>query len=81
MAGNGKGRPPRPRIELVGGGADAAEAAAVMAALERFLEEARPPAAAAAPASRWQQAALHEGVRRDPALPSWGAPDACGQDR
>ena len=42
MASNGKRRPPRPRIELVAGGASASEAAAIVAALERFLADTAP---------------------------------------
>ncbi len=61
MARNGKQRPPRPRIELRTGAASAEEAAAIAAALERFLRETA-PAPQATPRSRWQQAALREGV-------------------
>jgi hypothetical protein len=63
MSGNGRRRPPRPRIELGAGAASPVEAAAIAAALERFLAETA-PAAAPAPTSRWQRAALAEGVRR-----------------
>lgn len=61
MATNGRRRPPRPRIELLSSGASASEAAAIVAALERFLAETAPRAAAPAP-SRWQRAALEEGI-------------------
>jgi hypothetical protein len=73
---NGERRPPRPRIELVGGAPSAAEGAAIVAALERFLAEtgSRP---AAEPPNPWQRAALAEGVgaRRfvQPPGPSPGA--------
>jgi hypothetical protein len=62
MAGrNGKGQPPRPRIEIQSSSASPDEAAAIAAALERFLRET---ASAPKPAqlSRWQQVALREGV-------------------
>jgi len=63
MASNGKRRPPRPRIELVGSTVSESEAAAVVAAVEQFLADTAPaPTADAHPYSRWQQAALTEGV-------------------
>jgi hypothetical protein len=77
MSANGQRRPPRPRIEIVGGGASESEAAAIAAALEQFLAETAP--APTGPAqSRWQRAALEEavcarnigGCRWGPALPS-----------
>ena len=61
MARNGKQRPPRPRIEIQSAAASTDEAAAIAAALERFLWETAPPPQAA-PRSRWQEAALSEGV-------------------
>ncbi|HET9121384.1 MAG TPA: hypothetical protein VFN72_12720 [Solirubrobacterales bacterium] len=61
MARNGQGRPPRPQIEIATSSASPEEAAAIAAALERFLWETA-PAAQAAPVSRWQQAGLREGV-------------------
>jgi hypothetical protein len=61
MAGrNGKGQPPRPQIQIQSA-ASPDEAAAIAAALERFLWETA-PAPAATEVSRWQQAALSEGV-------------------
>ena len=74
MSSNGKRRPPRPRIELVSG-ASGTEAAAIVAALEQFLADTAPPAAGPAPESRWQRAALEDGVsaRRIGAL-GWGRP-------
>jgi hypothetical protein len=61
MARNGKQRPPRPNIEIQSSAADPDEAAAIAAALERFLWETAPPPQEA-PRSRWQEAALAEGV-------------------
>jgi hypothetical protein len=72
MASNGKRLPPRPRIELVSGSPSEEEGAAIMAALERHLAETAPPAAATE-VIRWQQAALREGVSRDPGLRRWGS--------
>jgi hypothetical protein len=73
MEGNGERRPPRPRIELVTEPASDSEAAAIIAALERFLAETAPtPAAADLERSAWQQAALREGVSRSANL-AWGA--------
>jgi hypothetical protein len=70
---NGNRKPPRPRIELIGGNPTDEEGAAIMAALERFLAETS-PAPAAAPESRWQRAALVEGVNRDPGAVGFGSP-------
>ena len=61
MARNGKQSPPRPRIEVQSTAAAPDEAAAIAAALERFLWETA-PAPQAVQRSRWQQAALKEGV-------------------
>ncbi|HEY6637309.1 MAG TPA: hypothetical protein VIZ61_06460 [Solirubrobacterales bacterium] len=58
---NGKQSPPRPQIEIQSGAASPEEAAAIAAGLERFLKETA-PAPQAAPRSRWQDAALREGV-------------------
>lgn len=60
---------PAARIELIGlaPSASPAEAAAVVAALERFLAETRPAAASAASnIEPWRRAALLEGVDREP---------------
>ncbi len=60
---------PAPRIELIGlaPSATPVEAAAVVAALERFLAETRPAAASAASKiDPWRRAALLEGVDREP---------------
>jgi hypothetical protein len=62
MARNGERRPPRPRIELVGGAPSDDEGAAIVAALKRFLAETVSPTPAESPPSPWQRAALAEGV-------------------
>jgi hypothetical protein len=60
----------RPKLTLVAPTASPEEAAAVVAALERFMRETAPPPAPPAPKrSAWQQAALNEGVTRAPAPP------------
>ena len=60
----------RPQLSLVGLGPhppDPEEAAAIVAALERFMRDTAPVAAATEPAPNlWRQAALHEGVDRAP---------------
>jgi hypothetical protein len=58
---NGKQSPPRPQIEIQSAAVSPEEAAAIAAGLERFLKETA-PAPQAAPRSRWQDAALREGV-------------------
>ena len=63
MGRNGERHPRRPRIELVTEPASDSEAAAIVAAMEQFLAETAPrPSAGGPPASRWQRAALEEGV-------------------
>ena len=60
----------RPQLTIVAPGAGPEEAAAVVAALERFMRETAPVPAAPPPLrDAWQQAALHEGVLRSPEPP------------
>jgi hypothetical protein len=60
----------RPKLSIVAPNASPEEAAAVIAALERFMR-AMTPAPAPLPERRnpWQQAALYEGVAREPQPP------------
>lgn len=73
VSGNGTRRPPRPRIELVTPAPSPEEAAAVVAAIERFVADTAPPPA---PPSRalnpWQRAALEEGVGAGAGASPWG---------
>ena len=60
----------RPKLTIVAPDASPEEAAAVVAALERFMRETAPVAAPPAPQRNpWQQAALQEGVLRQPVAP------------
>ena len=60
----------RPKMSIIAPSASPEEAAAVVAALERFMRATVPPKAPPLPArNRWQQAALVEGVTRHPELP------------
>jgi hypothetical protein len=60
----------RPKLTIVAPTASAEEAAAAVAALERFMRETAPPPAVPAPRpDPWRQAALREGVARQPQLP------------
>jgi hypothetical protein len=53
----------RPKLTIVAPTASEEEAAAVVAALERFMRETAPPPAAPAPRPNpWQRAALREAV-------------------
>ena len=63
----------RPALRIVAPGASPEEAAAVVAALERFVRDTTPVAAPAPPRrDAWQQASLREGVARQPGLaPDW----------
>jgi hypothetical protein len=72
-AGNGKRRPPRPRIEVQAANASPEEAAAIAAALERFLAETAPAASPGPAQSPWQRAALRDGIASRQIEPSgWG---------
>jgi hypothetical protein len=67
------GAMPNRRAELsigwIGPEASPEEAAAVIAAVQRFLHDTAPPMAPAAPRRNpWQAAALREGVDRAPGL-------------
>jgi hypothetical protein len=60
----------RPKLTIVAPSASPEEAAAVVAALERFMRETAPRPAPAVPApDRWQQTALYEAVAREPRTP------------
>ena len=60
----------RPKLTIVAPTASAEEAAAVVAALERFMRETAPrPAPPVPQRNPWQRAALQEGVSRAPADP------------
>ena len=81
VSSNGKRRPPRPRIELTAS-APPEEAAAVVAALERFLAETAPAPSAPQGANPWQRAALIEGVgghAEGAALDPWGEARGWGE--
>jgi hypothetical protein len=81
MGSNGRRRPRRPRIELVTPAPSDQEAAAIAAAIERFIAEtAPPPADARDRQSPWQRAAIREGVTAAAALGSaWGEPHGWGR--
>jgi hypothetical protein len=62
----------RPRLRIEAPSASPEEAAAVVAALERFLRDTAPPLAPApAPESPWLLAARVEGVEREPPREPW----------
>jgi hypothetical protein len=72
MSRNGERRPPRPSIRLLTEAASEAEAAAVVAAVEQFLADTAPaPTPESGGQSRWQRAALEDGVSHAPTL-AWG---------
>jgi hypothetical protein len=74
MTTNGKRRPPRPSIELVAPTATPEEAAAIAAAIERFLHDTAPVIQAPGRVQRlspWARAALSEGVGSGAPAP-WG---------
>jgi hypothetical protein len=64
----------RPQLEIVAPAASPEEAAAVIAAVERFLRDTAPVPAPTAPRPNpWHRAALLEGVGREPDGPTpWG---------
>ena len=56
----------RPKLELIAPSASPEEAAAIVAALERFMRDTAPPTAPRAEGTdRWRRAAMLEGVARD----------------
>lgn len=60
----------RPQLKLIAPNASPEEAAAVVAALERFMRAtAPPPVAPEPPRPAWRQAALYEGVAREQSVP------------
>ncbi|MBV8431677.1 MAG: hypothetical protein JO244_10970 [Solirubrobacterales bacterium] len=60
----------RPKLTIVAPNASPDEAAAVVAALERFMRETAPVPAPPPPRRNpWRQAALREGVTRAPETP------------
>jgi hypothetical protein len=78
MSGNGTA----PQLRLANGGPPSTvEAAAIAAALERFLADTMPPPRAPRSPSAWARAALLEGVDRDarPIVPTWGDPEPWGR--
>jgi hypothetical protein len=57
----------RPKLTIVAPNASEEEAAAVVAALERFMRATAPQTVPPAPRQNaWQRAALEEGVAREP---------------
>ena len=62
----------RPQLRIVAPAASAEEAAAVVAALERFMRDTAPTAAPAPPpVSGWVRAARLEAVERAPGREPW----------
>ena len=62
----------RPRLEIVAPTASPEEAAAVVAALERFMRDTAPPTAPLEPRpSAWVRAARMEAVDRRPDADPW----------
>ena len=62
----------RPKLELRGSSASPEEAAAVIAAIERFMRDTAPPVDPAPQGpSPWVRTALLEGVTRDPHAAGW----------
>jgi hypothetical protein len=59
---------------MLAGSPSGEEGAAVVAALEQFLAETAPEPAPPEAQSRWQRAALLEGVNREPQTTRWGLP-------
>lgn len=60
----------RPKLTLVAPTATPEEAAAIVAALERFMRQTAPPLHAPAPRpNAWQRTALYEAVNRQPLDP------------
>ena len=74
MTSNGKRRPRRPAIQVIAPTASPAQAAAIAAALERFLHDTAPVVAPPrGTRSAWERAALAEGVCSEGPT-AWGDP-------
>jgi hypothetical protein len=59
--------PGRAQLKLISQSASPEEAAAIVAALERFMRDTAPaPAAPSTEPERWQRAAMLEAVSREP---------------
>ncbi len=57
----------QPRLQLIAPSASPEEAAAIVAALERFMRATAPPASSPPPApDGWRRAAILEGISREP---------------
>lgn len=72
----------RPQLTLIAPSASPEEAAAVVAALERFMRETAPtPVAPPVRTAAWTRAALLDGVRRaaDEVPSPWGDPHPWGR--
>jgi hypothetical protein len=61
----------RPQLRLLTPAPSPEEAAAVIAAVERFLRDHAPPPAAPAAPSGWLRTARAEAVEREPAYEPW----------
>ena len=72
---NGRGNPPRPRIETAASAATPEEAAAIAAALQQFLIETAPAPLALEGQNPWQRAALRQGIAARQIEPSGWGPD------
>jgi hypothetical protein len=70
----------RPQLEIVAPDASPEEAAAVVAALERFMRDTvPPPAPVSPPGNPWLRAALLEATGREPeGVSAWGDPHPWG---
>jgi hypothetical protein len=79
MTSNGRRRPRRPAIELIAPAASPEQAAAIAAALERFLHDTAPVVTTSSVqhANPWERAALAEGVGLE-APSAWGDPEPWG---
>lgn len=61
----------RPKLSIIAPDASPEEAAAVVAALERFMREAAASRVGSSPLRNpWLEAALREGIARQPAAPA-----------
>jgi len=79
MTTNGKRRPPRPAIQVIAPAAGPEQAAAIAAALERFLHDTAPVIAPAAVSrAGWERAALSEGIGLEAPTP-WGDGEPWGR--
>ncbi len=72
MSSNGRRRPQRPKISAIEPAPTDAEAAAICAALEQFLQETAPPPQTVKSSNPWQRSAVSDSTGQSQVHNAWG---------